>query len=346
MLETFPLPIRTIPRVPRPRLGFVGVGWIGRHRLEAIAESGFGEVAAITDAIPDHAEKTAHDLAPKAIVVSSYERLLDLDLDGVVIATPNALHASQAIAALHRGLAVFCQKPLARNAAETALVLAAARHANRLLGVDLSYRFTTGMRRIRELIRNGTLGHIYGAELVFHNAYGPDKAWFYDCKLSGGGCLLDLGIHLVDLALWSLDFPTVTNATGNVIDCSRFAGGPAVGVEHYAAGQLTLGSGASVQLACSWKAPAGCDARIELTFFGTNGGASFRNVGGSFYDFTAEHLRPDHSREILASPPENWGGRAAVSWARHLGSSHRFDPEIENLYQVATTLDQIYGHAE
>lgn len=343
MLETASLPTRALPRPQKPRLGFVGVGWIGRSRLQAIVQGGLAEIAAIADSVPENAEKTAQQYAPSATVLSSFDDLIGLDLDGVVIATPNALHATQAIAALHRGLAVFCQKPLARNAAETALVLAAARHADRLLGVDLSYRFTTGMRRIRELIRAGSLGHIYGAELVFHNAYGPDKAWFYDSKLSGGGCLLDLGIHLVDLALWCLDFPEVTHASGNVIDCSRFAGGPSVGVESYAAGQLALATGTSLQLACSWKAPAGCDARIELTFFGTNGGASFRNVNGSFYDFTAEHLRPDRSKEVLASPPEDWGGRAAMNWVRHLVLSPRFNAEIESLQSVASALDQLYG---
>src|SRR5205085_415527 len=128
--------------------------------------------------------------------------LCELDLDGLVIATPSASHAVQARAALERGIAVFCQKPLARTAAETASVVEAARAANRLLGVDLSYRHTEAMRHIGALARSGELGDIYAIDLVFHNAYGPDKAWFRDVKLSGGGCVIDLGTHLVDLALW------------------------------------------------------------------------------------------------------------------------------------------------
>jgi hypothetical protein len=67
------------------------------------------------------------------------------------------------------------------------------RHAvDRLLAVDLSYRFTEGMSRIRELVAGGELGKVYAVDLVFHNAYGPDKAWFYDPALSGGGCVMDL----------------------------------------------------------------------------------------------------------------------------------------------------------
>ena len=103
----------------------------------------------------------------------------------VVIATPSALHAEQSIRALDAGAAVFCQKPLGRDAAEAASVVAAARAADRLLSVDFSYRFTRGMEAIAGLIRGGELGHVFAVDLVFHNAYGPGKPWFYDRAQSG-----------------------------------------------------------------------------------------------------------------------------------------------------------------
>ena len=87
--------------------------------------------------------------------------------------------------------------------------------------MDLSYRHTTGMQRIRELIRAGELGHVYAVDLVFHNAYGPDKPWFYDVALSGGGCVIDLGIHLVDLALWTLGFPRVRGVASRLFALAR-----------------------------------------------------------------------------------------------------------------------------
>lgn len=326
-----------------PRLGFAGVGWIGRHRMEAIAASGLAEIVGVADTAPSSLE-AATACAPAATVLRAFDELLSLDLDGIVIATPNALHASQAIAALQSGKAVFCQKPLARTAAETRAVLAAAHDADRLLGVDLSYRFTAGMQEIKRLISQGELGSIYAAELVFHNAYGPDKPWFYDPELAGGGCLLDLGIHLVDLALWCLDYPAVETATAQLLAKGRSVRGRGE-VEDYAAGLLTTRTGVSVQLACSWHAPAGCDARIEATFFGTRGGASFRNVAGSFYDFVAERFLPDRSRQRLAGPPEVWGGRAAVAWARQLGLAPAFDPAAKHLQQVADVIDELYGRA-
>lgn len=325
-----------------PRLGFVGVGWIGRNRMEAIARSGFAEISAISDPSSEAMEKAAAS-APEAALCPTFDDLLERDLDGIVIATPSALHAEQAIGALQSGKAVFCQKPLARTAAETKLVIDAARYADRLLGVDLSYRYTTGMQTIRDLVSSGALGNIYAVETVFHNAYGPDKPWFYDSRLAGGGCLLDLGIHLVDAVLWCLNFPKVTSAHGLLSTRGRPWNSWSVDVEDYASGLLGLETGASVQLSCSWKVCAGCNARIEISFFGTAGGATFRNVRGSFYDFQAEHLLPDRSRRTLAEPPDEWGGRGAADWARRLAQGSSFDPEIEKLTEVAAALDELYG---
>jgi predicted dehydrogenase len=340
MLETLAVPPPSSPAIRRPRLGFAGVGWIGRNRLTAIAESGLAEIAAIGDVVAENSSLAAEQ-APNATITTRFEDLLSLDLDGLVIATPSALHAQQVVQAAEAGLAVFCQKPLGRNAEETQRAIDAARAANRLLAVDLSYRFTTGMQRIRELIQSGALGRVYAIEAVFHNAYGPDKPWFYDPVLAGGGCLLDLGIHLVDLALWCLGFPEVESVAGQVMNQAASPTGERF-VEEYAAAQLRLSTGTSLQLACSWKAPAGCDARIELTFFGTHSGATFRNIDGSFYNFVAEQLLPHRSRRALATASEPWGGRAAVAWVRQLALSPAFDPDIEHLQPVAATLDRIY----
>src|SRR3954468_268723 len=177
-------PQPTVTTQRRPRLGFLGVGWIGRNRMECIAASGVAEIAAVADQSPTLAIEAAQGVPGDTKIGSTLASLLDADLDGIVIATPSALHAEQAIAALDRGIAVFCQKPLARTADETKRVVDAARTANRLLGVDLSYRHTAAMRAVRELVLTGTLGHIHAIDLVFHNAYGPDKSWFRDPVLS------------------------------------------------------------------------------------------------------------------------------------------------------------------
>lgn len=325
----------------RPRLGFLGVGWIGRHRMRAILGTGAVEVAAIADPSAEMAAE-ASALAPGAALVPDLDALLDAGVDGVVIATPSALHAEQSIHALERGAAVFCQKPLGRTAAEVRAVVQAAEAADRLLAVDLSYRFTAGMRRIAELIRAGDLGRIHAVDLVFHNAYGPDKDWFYDPARSGGGCVMDLGVHLVDLALWALDFPAVPEVQARLLAGGMPLAGRPDRVEEYATATLGLETGAVVNLACSWRLHAGCDAVIAAAFYGSEGGAALRNVNGSFYDFVAERYRGT-ARETLAQPPDDWGGRAAADWAWNLAAGRRFDPAAARLVEVAAVLDRLYG---
>jgi predicted dehydrogenase len=324
----------------RPRLGFLGVGWIGRHRLSAIRDAGCAEIAAVADPV-DSCAADAAGIAPGALRARDLDALLAMDLDGVVIATPSALHAEQSIRALSRGVAVFCQKPLGRTAPEVEAVVAAAREADRLLCVDLSYRFTDAMQRISALVRSGELGRIYAVDLTFHNAFGPDKPWFYDRSLSGGGCIMDLGIHLVDLSLWTLGFPHVERVASRLF-CNgkpQREGSPAV--EDYAIATLDLADGAVVRLACSWRLHAGRDACIGAAFYGTEGGAALHNVDGSFYDFLAERYRGT-AHETLARPPDPWGGRAAAAWAFRLSRGERFDAEAERLVDVARVLDRIY----
>ena len=179
-------------------------------------------------------------------------------------------------------------------------------------------------------------------DLVFHNAYGPDKAWFYDYALSGGGCVIDLGIHLVDLLFWTLGASNVSEVTSHLFSGGARLGRPVDSVEDYASASICLEPSATARLACSWKLQAGCDAIISATFHGTHGGVEFRNVNGSFYEFKAERFRAT-TRELLASGAEDWGGRAAVDWARRLWLGQKFDPDIERMMDVARTLDRIYG---
>jgi predicted dehydrogenase len=325
----------------RPRLGFLGVGWIGQHRLQALVRSDLVEVVAIVDPVQALAAQAA-GITPGAAVLPGMAALLAQELDGIVIATPSALHAEQTIEALTTGVAVFCQKPLGRTAAETRNVVDVARMANRLLGVDLSYRFVRGIQTMRTLIQAGEIGDIYAVELVFHNAYGPDKAWFYDPVQSGGGCVIDLGLHLVDLALWMLGFPRVLHTTSRLFTHGKPLERYRTDVEDYAVARLDLDTGATVSLTCSWRLPAGCDAVISAAFYGTQGGLALRNVAGSFYDFTTERFWGT-TRQTLHAPPDDWGGRAAVAWARQLAVQPQFDPDIGHVVTVAEVLDAMYG---
>jgi predicted dehydrogenase len=303
----------------RPRLGFLGIGWIGRQRLEAVAATGTVDIAGWVDPALEGGVATLADL-------------LEDGTDGIVIATPSGLHEEQAEEALTQGAAVFCQKPLAVNANGAQRVVAAAQAADRLLAVDFCYRHTQAAQGLKRAVEDGSLGEILRVELAFHSAYAPSQAWSLDPRLAGGGCLLDLGIHLVDLLLWTLGpqqlEPMATSITGNPL-------------ENHVSAQLRLESGAPVRLSCSWNLHAGRDCIFEVTLYGARSSVSMHNVHGSFFDFTTERY-VQAGRTCLAAPPDDWSGRAIVEWATRLAAGEGFDPAAEAYVDVHRALDAVY----
>jgi predicted dehydrogenase len=330
----------TVNKSVLPRLAFIGVGWIGKNRLDAIAQSKLANISVIVE--PDHLVSEELRLSySEAEIRTSLEDFSGSELiNGIIIATPNALHADQSIKFLEMGIPVFCQKPLGRNAPETSRVVETAKRNDRLLGVDLSYRFTEAFQKIYEVIRSGEIGELFAVDLVFHNAYGPGKEWFYNKELSGGGCVIDLGIHLVDLALFALNFPDVKR-----ISTSLYSNGCLIKnrdqIEDYAAALIQLDNDVSIRLNCSWNLSAGCDAIIEVSFHGSKGGVSLKNLNGSFYDFQAE-LYKGRSRTILSTPPDAWSGRAAIEWVNKLRENNKFNDSAFQYVKTAEVLDKIY----
>ncbi|MDT0687641.1 Gfo/Idh/MocA family protein [Autumnicola psychrophila] len=324
-------------------LGFIGVGWIGRNRMEVLLKNSNAEALVIAEPSKDNADEALKS-ATNAIIANSPSELYENDdLDGIVIATPSAMHAQQSIEALEAGKSVFCQKPLGRTATEVSEVVKAAEKTNKLLAVDLSYRYTKAFKAVYDLIQNGEIGEIYAADLVFHNAYGPDKEWFYDINKSGGGCVMDLGIHLIDLALWTLNFPEINEVKSNLYKHGKKLTSFNKDVEDFASVAMTSEKDTTINLQCSWNLSAGKEAIIEARFYGTKGGAAFKNVNGSFYDFKAEKYTGTQT-ETLITPPDDWSGRAGVVWANALSEGKGFDKEpAEEFIKTSRIIDRIYG---
>jgi predicted dehydrogenase len=154
---------------------------------------------------------------------------------------------------------------------------------------------------------------------------------------------MDLGIHLIDLLFWILGDTEIHNLSSRLFHQGQPLNDNRKQVEDYAAAYFTLTDDTVVQLSCSWNLSAGSDAIIKAAFYGEHGGAAFRNVDGSFYDFTTEAYSGT-STKTLTSPPDDWGGRAAVAWANDLAENNSFDPAAEKYIDVARTLDLIYEH--
>ncbi|MDT0689009.1 Gfo/Idh/MocA family oxidoreductase [Salegentibacter sp. F188] len=324
-------------------LGFIGVGWIGRNRMEVLLRDTAAEALAIAEPSKDNAEEALKSATNAVLANSPSDLYENKDLDGIVIATPSAMHAQQSIEALKAGKSVFCQKPLGRTASEVSEVVEAAGKADKLLAVDLSYRYTKAFKAVYDLIQNGEIGDIYAADLVFHNAYGPDKEWFYDIKKSGGGCVMDLGIHLIDLALWTLDFPEINEVKSNLYHQGEKMTSFDEHVEDFASIAMTSEKDTTINLQCSWNISAGKEAIIEARFYGTKGGAVFKNVNGSFYDFKAEKYTGTQT-ETLVTPPDDWSGRAGVVWANALSEGKGFDRgSAKEFIKTSRIIDRIYG---
>jgi len=156
---------------------------------------------------------------------------------------------------------------------------------------------------------------------------------------------MDLGVHLVDLLVWLFNNPEVNEVSSQLFSKGQIITNTDEQVEDYALAQMLINNSMAVQLACSWNLPAGVDAVIEASFYGTNGGVSFKNINGSFYDFVAERFYGT-SRQQIAEAGDKWGGKAAVHWATELANSgNKFNADAYQYIKAAEILDRIYKKA-
>jgi predicted dehydrogenase len=192
---------------PPLRVALLGAGWIMDFHASAVAEHPGAElVAAANWRTPSLVRLAERHGIPRT--TTDWRGLVtDPEVDAVVIGTPNALHAEQAIACLQAGKHVLVEKPMTRNLAEADAVLAAAARSGARLMVAHCWRFHLDVRALRRRVAAGELGEVvktrgYGA----HVNWGP-SGWFTDPALAGGGALLDMGVHAIDTARFVLGDP-------------------------------------------------------------------------------------------------------------------------------------------
>jgi len=268
----------------------IGAGGIAdKKHLNEYSKRECVEIAAICDSNISAAERMAQKYNVKNVFTDYNEMFEKLPLDFVSVCTPNYLHAPITISALKKGIAVHCEKPLALNEKEALEIVDVKNKYKGKVMIGLNNRFTAETAFVKNCIEKGMLGEIYHAKCGWRRRNGiPGKGvWFTDKKLSGGGALIDLGVHYLDLVMHFMGYPKVVTVSGATY--SKFAGsgnrlragykniGEGIyDVEDMAIGYLRTEGNATVNFEFSWAS----NIEKEVKYYelmGTKGGVSFVN---------------------------------------------------------------------
>jgi len=228
-----------------------------------------------------------------------YRELLKLrELDVVSIALPNFLHFPVTIEALEAGKHVLVEKPMALNSQEAEKMVKVAREKKRILMVGMNYRYIPEIHILKKFIEQGELGDIYYIKAVAlrRKTFSKDfVTWFKDKEKSGGGGLIDMGPHILDLSLWMADDFNVTSVYG--VTYNKF-----MPVDDLASALIKLKSGVTINLEISWETFT--KPQFFLNFFGTKGGAItdplkiYKEVGNTSVEITPEVKKEDFTSVI------------------------------------------------
>lgn len=238
------------------RVGIIGAGWPGTAHARGYVAAGGFKVVAVADLIPSRRAAIMKEFGATKEFADASQLIADSQIDAVSIATPNHLHAPLAIAALRAGKHVICEKPPGLSAQEARRMAASAEKNGRVLLYGFQRRFGGAEQASRQTIEKGHAGEIFHARACWLRTRGQPRGtgWFMDKSRSGGGAMMDLGIHMLDLAWFLMGQPVPASATA--VTHRRFTAeptdGPAGDVEDSAFALVRFQGGQSLELSASW----------------------------------------------------------------------------------------------
>ena len=272
------------------RFGFIGAGQIAHHAADAVLRHPHGKLVAVQD---PHLERRSV-LHKKHLLEFVHEDVADLlaneSVDAVYIAVPNKFHVPLTIQALEAGKHVILEKPFAMNATEAENAIKIAKKTGRVLFLGMNQRFTGDSQKIKYLVEQGILGDIYHAKAYWKRRSGIPKlgTWFGNKEIAGGGSLYDIGVHMLDLCLWTINNFEPVSVVGAAY--TKFGnrglgeGGWGLSdrsettfdVDDFASAFIRFANGATVTLDTSWACHQATANADNVEIFGTEGGASVR----------------------------------------------------------------------
>ncbi len=274
------------------RIGVIGLG-MGKAHINGYRQHPSADVVAVADANPERLDAAKKELNIPNVYTDALEMVAQEKLDIVSVVTPNKFHKDLTIAALKAGCHVLCEKPMAMNAADAQKMADVAAKTGKRLGINFSFRFRPQSFAMKKLADSGFLGEIYYARSVWMRRRGMPGfgGWFGDKELSGGGPLIDLGVHRLDLALWLMGYPEPAWIMGSTYDHiaaplakkekKKFT------VEDFACGFIKFKNGATLELDASWAGNIKEREHMTTRILGTKGGLYQYNLNEG-YDFKVE----------------------------------------------------------
>ena len=335
----------------RLRVGIVGLG-MGRTHVEGWREHPNVDVAAIADADAQRLEQVGERYGIAARYASAEAMLAAEALDAVSICTPNKFHRPLALAAFEAGCHVLCEKPMALNADEGRAMLAAAKRANRRLMINFSYRFSAQSRALKTQVDAGLFGDFYFGRTVWHRRRGMPGfgGWFGNKALAGGGPLIDLGVHRLDLALWLMGYPKPTWVLGSTYDpiARELAAraGKHFDVEDLAAAMIRFDNGATLIVEASWAANIREAELMETRLLGTKAGLLQHNLDEGYRFDAHVFMEKDGAQFDLHLHPPTTPARSAMhDYAEAILTDRPHPAPGEEGLVVMELLDAIYASA-
>jgi predicted dehydrogenase len=238
------------------RAGVIGGGWPGGQHAKGYIEAGGFKLVAVADLIPDRRRRLMSEYGATREYADAAELIKDKEIDCVSVCLPNFLHAPVTIAALKAGKHVICEKPPAMSAAEARKIESAANKAKRVVLYSVQRRFGGAEQAAKQAIAKGYAGEVYHARAAWMRTRGIPigTGWFIDKSKSGGGALIDIGVHMLDLAWYLLGQPRPISAYGVVYQKFKSLLPPErkFDVDDSAFALIRFANGKSLEVGASW----------------------------------------------------------------------------------------------
>jgi len=290
------------------KIGFIGAGGIAHAHANNLKKIDGVEIVAAADPIAAGLEKFKTQQSVARTYTDFKEMLAkETELDAISVCTPNGLHAEASIAALQSGKHVIVEKPMAMNAKECQLMIDAAKKAGKQLVVGFQYRFDGKTQLIRKQVESGDFGKVLHVRCQALRRRGiPNWGVFGRKDLQGGGPMIDIGVHCIEMAHYAMGSPKPVSASGNIWTylgnkpMEAQCGWPnwdykTYTVEDLAVGLIRFDNGATLSIEASFAAHIEKDV-WNFTMMGEKGGANwdpvqvFRDQGGYMFNLTPSHV--------------------------------------------------------